>query len=840
MSTTTATSRPSPAWGCMSTTPAGLPPSTPPSAGQITASFFGSGPFSPRCVEESSTGGYFDLVANTTAAAANDAVPFFHPSASRDREFAFGIPPSTGAGPGTASASASASASGPGPGPGPGTSTGTAAPKLVVPSRKSTDSLLERRFSGRTAAEREPAVSSPLIHQQHSFTPKLPPKGPSKSAFHPLLEEPSPFASSASTPLVAASSAAAGVVAGGAKYGGHHLTSTPAAAQINRILSPAGQHKPSAISLHRTHSIPVSHDLGDAKMVTAERCLEILRSSQSETLLLDVRPLLQFTKAHIKGSLNLCIPTTLLKRPSFNLQKVEETFGTGQDKSNFNRWRSSTRIIVYDSSTSLPKDAALLVSLLQKFTREGWKGDSLVLTGGFSRFSTQFPDWIESSLPPASSSSSSAAAAAAAACTSPNSSSSSTAPGRAKNNLSISLTLPTAPSIAGGCVMPTPSSNPVNPFFSNIRQNVDLIGGVGQLPVTLPAAMDEATRRSLPAWLSRIANAEDAGKTAAVRFLNIEKGEQSRMQQALSAPGTSTNIEGQTPGKRPYRIAGIEKGSKNRYNNIYPYDHCRVKLLDTTESSCDYINASFIRSSRSHKRYIATQAPMPATFNDFWRVVWEQDVRLIVMLTAETDGAQVKCHPYWRSADYGNLRVQLVSEGAIPLDRRQCEPSETGYFIIRHFSMTNSKEPFEPPREITQIQYSDWPDFGTPAKPYHLLRLIEECDAVVSGSTGRSSPNHQDNPDPAGQRRVIVHCSAGCGRTGTFCTVDSVIDMLKRQRKASQSSDRTEPSWVYEDTTDLVASTVEDFRSQRLSMVQSLRQFVLCYESILEWWATHT
>lgn len=611
MSTTTATSRPSPAWGCMSsTTPAGLPPSTPPSAGQITASFFGSGPFSPRGVEESSSGGYFDLVANTTAAGAgsNDAaVPFFHhPSASRDRELTFGIPPSTGAG-------------------GPGTSAGlSAAPKLVVPSRKSTDSLLERRFSGRTTAtaEREPAASSPLIHQQHSFTPKLPPKGPSKPAFHPLLEEPSPFSSSASTPLVASSSSssAAGVVAGGAKYAGHHLASPPAAAQINRILAPAGsQQKPSALSLHRTHSIPASHDLGDARMVTAERCLEILRSSQSETLLLDVRPLLQFTKAHIKGSLNLCIPTTLLKRPSFNLQKVEETFGTGQDKSNFSRWRSSTRIIVYDSSTSLPKDAALLVSLLQKFTREGWKGESLVLAGGFSRFSTQFPDWVESSLPASSSSSlssSSSAAAAAAACTSPNSSSSSsTAPGHAKNNLSISLTLPTAPSIVGGCVMPTPSSNPVNPFFSNIRQNVDLIGGVGQFPVTLPPAMDEDTRRSLPAWLSRIANAEDAGKTAAVRFLNIEKGEQSRMQQALSAPETSAHSEGQTPGKRSYRIAGIEKGSKNRYNNIYPYDHCRVKLLDTTESSCDYINASFIRSSRSHKRYIATQAPMPSTFN---------------------------------------------------------------------------------------------------------------------------------------------------------------------------------------------------------------------------------
>ncbi|KAM5463190.1 phosphotyrosine-specific ptp2-like protein [Microsporum audouinii] len=779
MSTTAATSRPSPAWGSaarISTTPAGLPPSTPPSAGQITASFFANSAFSSRALDEPASSGYFDLVANTTPSP--DTAQLFHPS--RDRDFALGIQSSAGA-----------------------------VPKLVTP-RKNADGLLDRRFAGRPGRSDERDPSASLLQ---SFNPKLHQKGPYRPAYHvnpTLLEDSS---SGGSTPMASSPSAT---------RHGHHA-SAPVASLLSPGL-PGDRHQKQPLSFHRPRTIPISHDLGNVKMIPAEKCLEILQSFGSETLLLDVRPLLQFNRSHIKGSLNLCIPTTLLKRPSFNLQKVEETFGSGQEKSNFNRWRLSNRIMVYDSSASHPKDATLLVNLLEKFTREGWNGESIILSGGFARFAAEFPDWVESSQPPTAVSSSSAAS-------------------YGKSPLSISLTLPTTtPSIAGGCAMPTPSSNPVNPFFSNIRQNIDLIGGVGQLPVTIPPGMDEATRKSLPAWLSRVADSDDAGKTAAIQFLKIEKGEQSRMQQALSAPGTSTLVEGQSPGKRSFRIAGIEKGSKNRYNNIYPYDHCRVKIQDTTESTCDYINASYVCSSRSNKRYIATQAPMPATFNDFWRVVWEQDTRLIVMLTAETDGAQVKCHPYWKSADYGNLRVQLVSEGTIPLDRESgLKPlHDTTCFTVRHFSITNSKEPFKPPREVTQIQYADWPDFGTPAKPHHLLRLIEECDAIVNASTGRSASYHQDKPDSAGQGKVIVHCSAGCGRTGTFCTVDSVIDMLKRQRKAAQSSTRTEPSWVYEDTTDLVATTVEDFRSQRLSMVQSLRQFVLCYDSVLEWLASRT
>jgi protein-tyrosine phosphatase len=168
------------------------------------------------------------------------------------------------------------------------------------------------------------------------------------------------------------------------------------------------------------------------------------------------------------------------------------------------------------------------------------------------------------------------------------------------------------------------------------------------------------------------------------------------------------------------------------------------------------------------------------------------------------------------------------------------------YVIVRKFTLSNDEEPFARMREITQLQYSHWPDFGAPAHPTHLLGLIEQTDAVVRSVNGGSSTK----PEGPNSRPIVVHCSAGCGRTGTFCTVDSVVDMLKRQRQArntrqstpmevdspqNQQQQKVDGSWVTKGDLDLVEKTVEDFRHQRLSMVQSLRQFVLCYESVMEW-----
>lgn len=253
------------------------------------------------------------------------------------------------------------------------------------------------------------------------------------------------------------------------------------------------------------------------------------------------------------------------------------------------------------------------------------------------------------------------------------------------------------------------------------------------------------------------------------------------------------------------------------------------------------------------------------------------------MLTAEKEGGQLKCHPYWAAKEYGTFKLKTLSEKKVSLEpnkhrrstnrqdsgRRRAntsaeslpppvDPAEPPFVIVRKFTLSHSSEPFIPMREITQLHYSSWPDFGAPAQPSHLLGLVELSNSMQRASLSRSTgPLKADEPENSPSARpILVHCSAGCGRTGTFCTVDSVIDMLKRQKIESRSGvtpmDST-PSystafttapqgmsadndeWIFDGSVDLVQKTVEDLREQRISMVQTLRQYVLCYETVMEW-----
>lgn len=398
-------------------------------------------------------------------------------------------------------------------------------------------------------------------------------------------------------------------------------------------------------------------------------------------------------------------------------------------------------------------------------------------------------------------------------------------------------------------------------------------------------------------------------------------------------------------------------------------------------------------------------------------------MRVIVMLTAESEGGQLKCHPYWKDKEFGSLKLRALSEKKISLDidkqgthttveteeksstvaqqedvfgfgaamanaetgrrranttttleaspqsqaqvKAKAQSGETPYVIIRKFALSHAAHPFAPIREITHLHYPSWPDFGTPAQPSHLLALVELANVMqraslpvdVPGTLATASRNSEDtqkpkvSPSPKKRSRtssnlplawweqpeaegathpMLVHCSAGCGRTGTFCTVDSVIDMLKRQRirnirkandnierkvrghkmQAQEPPQRADPegdiamsglsfsqfqgpgalgnlntsrsnpfddaispgtkspnspafptlttamsispspspscsdddddahldtSWLDDDALDLISATVHDFRGQRLSMVQTLRQYVLCYETVIEW-----
>lgn len=237
-------------------------------------------------------------------------------------------------------------------------------------------------------------------------------------------------------------------------------------------------------------------------------------------------------------------------------------------------------------------------------------------------------------------------------------------------------------------------------------------------------------------------------------------------------------------------------------------------------------------------------------------MIWEQDVRLVVSLTAEVERGQVKCHPYWKSGEYGQCQVNNFSQKLIYLNSRDAPHIElegsqlppdvkddpgNPYIVVRHFGLSHSAYPFQPLREVTQLQYPHWPDFGTTSQPTHLLRLIEYCDRVLTTTNSPVPVMFQRHA--VDQRPVLVHCSAGCGRTGAFCTVDTVLDILKRRRSQGTvdglNSRLTEKQWDLDEGLDLIEKTVDDFRRQRPSMVQNLSQFVLCYESVLEWAVSH-
>ncbi|KAI1813499.1 hypothetical protein GGS20DRAFT_475864 [Poronia punctata] len=647
----------------------------------------------------------------------------------------------------------------------------------------------------------------------------------------------------------------------------------------------------------RCATLPPTLEEGAPSFLLPSELERILRDKpEHDYLLLDVRVATLYGQSRIRGALNLCIPTTLLKRATFNLEKLEKTLQTEEDQAKFSEWADVEYLIIYDNSSADKRDAVAAMNMFKKFKAEGFAGRPCLLKGGYQAFAAAYPGFLD--------------------CQSV----------ADRGGTAVQSSQGGRPSFApviGGVSLPF-TKNSTNPFFSNIRQNMDLADGVGQMDISVPPSLNSDI---LPPWLREATQEADHGKKVSDRFLKIERNEQTRMRDAYASFNTS-NPSGPESGK--VQLSGVEKGGKNRYKDILPFEHARVRLKGDTAGDCDYINASYIQASRSHKRYIAAQGPLPTTFDDFWSVVWDQDVRVIVMLTAEEEGGQLKCHPYWRGREFGPIKLKQLSERKVSLDidkymsqpgstktaaaaapgetgrRRanttttfeaagaaptatatpqQAQQSDAHYVLIRKFAISHAAHPFEPIREITHLHYPSWPDFGTPAQPSHLLALVELANVMqrtgfamdsktINASVGAEHPSaigwHDEPESDAKARPMLVHCSAGCGRTGTFCTVDSVIDMLKRQRLTSVtrkprqdtdgdvvmdegasspkkakhedfSSERRrslkggDAGWVGESELDLIEATVEDFRRQRLSMVQSLRQFVLCYESITEW-----
>nr|CAD7591053.1 unnamed protein product [Timema genevievae] len=260
-----------------------------------------------------------------------------------------------------------------------------------------------------------------------------------------------------------------------------------------------------------------------------------------------------------------------------------------------------------------------------------------------------------------------------------------------------------------------------------------------------------------------------------------------------------------------------ENRNKNRYKNILPFDHTRVKLKDVDPNvpGSEYINANYIKPEEDpamdghSKSYIATQGALPSTIADFWEMVWQENTRVIVMTTKEIERGKNKCVRYWpedaQGKDYLKMKVRNLSE------------SSTADYTLREFVVM--KEGFDEERKVYHYHFQAWPDHGVPSDPGCVLNFLHDVNA------------RQESIPNAGS--VLVHCSAGIGRTGTFIVIDMILDQIKRQGECSGHSERSASSNSRGLDCEIdIQRTIQMVRSQRSGMVQTEAQYKFVYLAV--------
>ncbi|XP_045877176.1 tyrosine-protein phosphatase non-receptor type 12 isoform X2 [Meles meles] len=236
-----------------------------------------------------------------------------------------------------------------------------------------------------------------------------------------------------------------------------------------------------------------------------------------------------------------------------------------------------------------------------------------------------------------------------------------------------------------------------------------------------------------------------------------------------------------------------ENVKKNRYKDILPFDHSRVKLtLKTPSQDSDYINANFIKGVYGPKAYVATQGPLANTVIDFWRMIWEYNVVIIVMACREFEMGRKKCERYWPL--YGEEPIMFA-----PFKIScEAEQARTDYFI-RTLLLEFQNES----RRLYQFHYVNWPDHDVPTSFDSILDMI---------SLMRKYQEHEDVP-------ICIHCSAGCGRTGAICAIDYTWNLLKAGKIPEEFN---------------VFNLIQEMRTQRHSAVQTKEQYELVHRAIAQ------
>ncbi|XP_035208799.1 tyrosine-protein phosphatase non-receptor type 1-like isoform X2 [Stegodyphus dumicola] len=242
-----------------------------------------------------------------------------------------------------------------------------------------------------------------------------------------------------------------------------------------------------------------------------------------------------------------------------------------------------------------------------------------------------------------------------------------------------------------------------------------------------------------------------------------------------------------------------ENKNLNRYRDVNPFDHSRVRLQ---RGDKDYINASLVSVPSADRSYILTQGPLPVTTGHFWLMVWEQKSKAILMLNRVIEKNAVKCHQYWPvgSKNGGDDELSLMD---VQLKITFLNAKDDSYYILREFLITDLET--HDSRRVLQFHYTTWPDFGVPESPAAFLNFLFSV---------RESGALNSNVGPP-----VVHCSAGIGRSGTFCLVDSCLVLIEKNNDPDSIN---------------IRQRLLEMRHYRMGLIQTPDQLRFSYLAIIE------
>jgi protein tyrosine phosphatase len=262
-----------------------------------------------------------------------------------------------------------------------------------------------------------------------------------------------------------------------------------------------------------------------------------------------------------------------------------------------------------------------------------------------------------------------------------------------------------------------------------------------------------------------------------------------------------------------------ENFPKNRYINVLPYDQNRVLLKNLEEGQTDFLNASPLSVPFANRDYILTQGPLEITAEDFWQMVWENKSKIVVMLSNIIENQGMKCYHYFVDEDekkktFGKFSIELQEEYG------------TKIYRIRKIKLTALNEKFlenaeQNSRIISHFHFITWPDFGVPSETSSFLEFLEKTNEA------QKLLNEDES-------KVIVHCSAGIGRSGAFIVVDSFLNYFQNgsQTISNASGDMAKPP-----------KSIEEFvlyaRRHRMGLIQTKEQLRFCWQAIVDWLKNH-